>query len=110
MANPGPMIPAPNQFLSRGACSAKCLHYLLTCSLSRQVTIEQLADKVLLNIFCYFLNASPRDWPTLMLICCKWRRIVFASQQALQLRLVFTYGTPVLKTLDCWPTMSFVVR
>ena len=45
-----------------------------------------------------------------MHICRKWRRIVFASQRALQLRLLFTHGTPVLKTLDCWPTLSIVVQ
>jgi hypothetical protein len=35
--------------------------------------------------------------------CRKWRRVVFASQQALHLRLFCTHGTPVQKTLDCWP-------
>ena len=45
-----------------------------------------------------------------MHICRKWRRIVFASQRALQLRPLFTHGTPVLKTLDCWPTLPIVVR
>ena len=45
-----------------------------------------------------------------MHICRKWRRIIFASQRALHLRLLFTHGTPVLKTLDCWPTLPIVVR
>ena len=45
-----------------------------------------------------------------MHICRKWRRIVFASQRALQFRLLFTHGTPVLKTLDCWPTVSIAVQ
>jgi hypothetical protein len=65
---------------------------------------------VLLNIFRYYLDTSPRFWPRLTHICRKWRRIVFASQRALHLRLLCTHGTPVLKTLDCWPTLSIVVQ
>jgi hypothetical protein len=41
--------------------------------------------------------------------CRKWRRIVFASQQALHLRLFCTHGTPVQKTLDCWPAALPIV-
>jgi hypothetical protein len=72
--------------------------------------MEKLSDKVLLNIFRYFLDASPQHWPTLMQICRKWRRIVFDSPRALQLRLFFTHGTPVLKTLECWPTLPLVIQ
>jgi hypothetical protein len=35
---------------------------------------------------------------------------VFESQQVLHLRLVCTHGTPVLKTLDCWPALPIVVQ
>jgi hypothetical protein len=45
-----------------------------------------------------------------MHICRKWRRIVFDSQRALQLRLFFTHGTLVLKTLECWPTLPIIVQ
>jgi hypothetical protein len=45
-----------------------------------------------------------------MYICRKWRRIVFASQQALQLRLYCTHGIPVLKALEFWPTLPIVVQ
>jgi hypothetical protein len=45
-----------------------------------------------------------------MHICRKWRRIVFDSQRALQIRLYFTHGTQVLKTLECWPTLPIVIR
>ena len=74
------------------------------------MTIGKLSDDVLLNIFRYCLDASPRFWLRLVHICHKWRHIVFASQQALRLRLVCTHGTPVLKTLDCWPTLPIVVQ
>ena len=42
--------------------------------------------------------------------CRKWRRIVFASQRVLRLRLFCTHGTPVQKSLDCWPTLPIVVQ
>jgi hypothetical protein len=45
-----------------------------------------------------------------MHICRKWRRIVFDSQRALQIQLFCTHGTPVLKTLECWPTLPIVVQ
>ncbi|KAH9010358.1 hypothetical protein EDB83DRAFT_2557225 [Lactarius deliciosus] len=70
----------------------------LTFSFSRrQVTIGELSDNVLLNIFRYYLDAFPQHWPRLVHICRRWRRIVFASQQALHLRIFCTHGTPVLK-------------
>jgi hypothetical protein len=65
---------------------------------------------MLLNIFRYYLDTSPRFWPRLTHMCRKWRHIVFASQRALHLRLICTHGTPVLKTLDCWPTLPIVVQ
>ena len=61
-------------------------------------------------MFRYFLDVSPRDWPRLVHTCRKWRRIALASQGALHLRLFCTHGTPVQKTLDCWPTLPIVVQ
>ena len=86
------------------------MFYSPTCYLSFQVTIEELSDKVLLKIFRYFLDASPRHWVRLVHICHKWRRIVFGAQRPLSLRLFCTYGTPVLKTLHCWPALPIVVE
>ena len=75
------------------------------------VTIENVSDEVLRNIFGFFLDISPRDWPTLVHTCRHWRRIIFASQRALRLRLFCTHGTPVQKTLTCWPpTLPIVVE
>ena len=74
------------------------------------MTIETLSDKVLLKIFSYYLDDFPRLWPKLVHICRRSRRIVCASQRALHLRLFCTYGTPVLKALDYWPTLPIVVN
>ena len=61
-------------------------------------------------MFRYFLHVSPRDWPRLVHTCRKWRHIVFASQRALRLRLFCTHGTPVQRSLDCWPALPIVVQ
>jgi hypothetical protein len=45
-----------------------------------------------------------------MRICRKWRRIVFAYQRPLQLRLFCTHATLVPEDLDCWPTLPIVVQ
>ena len=42
--------------------------------------------------------------------CHKWRRIAFASQEALHLRLFCTHGTPVQETLHFWPALPIVVE
>ena len=102
--------PTPSQRLSRAATPAKSRPYPLSLSLSRRATVEKLSDNVLLNIFCYFLDDSPGYWPRLVHICHKWRCIVLASPQALHIRLFCTHGTPVLKTLHCWPTLSIIVQ
>ena len=43
-------------------------------------------------------------------MCQGWRQIVFTSPLSLNLRLLCTYGAPVLKTLDCWPTLPIIVQ
>jgi hypothetical protein len=74
------------------------------------VTIGKLSNKVLLKIFRYHLDVSPRLWPRLVHICCRWRRIVLASQRALHLQLFCTHGTSVLKALDYWLALPIVVN
>ena len=73
-----------------------------------QVTTQ--TSDVLLKIFRYFLEVSPRAWPTLVHTCRRWRRIVFASQRALHLRLFCSHGTPVQKSLNRWPALPVVVQ
>ncbi len=74
------------------------------------MTIQTLPDEVLLNIFRHHLDASPHFWPTLAHVCQNWRQILFTSPLGLGLRLYCTYGTPVLKTLECWPPLPLVVN
>jgi hypothetical protein len=77
---------------------------------SQQVTIEMLSSDVLLNIFHHSLHASSQFWHKLTHVCQRWRQIVLASPLGLHLRLYCTYGTPVLKTLECWPPFPLVVN
>ena len=81
---------------------------------SRQGTLEgtigKLSDYILLTIFRCYLDSSPLNWPNLVHICRRWRRIVFASQRSLHLRLFCTPGTPVLKTLSFWPGLPIAVQ
>jgi hypothetical protein len=74
------------------------------------VTIGKLSDEVLLAIFRHYLDASPRLWSRIVHICRKWRRLVFASQRDLHLRLFCTHGTPVLKALNCWPALPIIAQ
>jgi hypothetical protein len=76
----------------------------------QRVTIETLSDDTLLNVFRRCMDTAPQFWPTLAWVCHRWRQIIFTSPLGLNLRLHCTYGTPVLKTLDCWPTLPIIVQ
>ncbi|KAI9450229.1 hypothetical protein BJY52DRAFT_199055 [Lactarius psammicola] len=76
----------------------------------RSASIEVLPDDVLLQIFGSYRASSPTHWHRLIHVCRRWRRIVFSSPRSLDLRLYCKHGTPVLKTLDCWPAFPIVVQ
>jgi hypothetical protein len=105
-----PLLNKANAYAQVHKVLCQCLGLMLIFSFYRQGTITKLSDDVLLEIFRYYLDASPRLWPLLVHICRRWRRIVFAPQQALHLRLLCKPGTPVLKTLDCWPALPIVME
>jgi hypothetical protein len=69
-----------------------------------------LDDDVFLNIFRHNLDETPRFWPTLACVCRRWRQIILTSPLGLNLRLHCTHGTPVLKALNCWPTLPILVK
>jgi hypothetical protein len=55
-------------------------------------------------------SREKEDWQTLVQVCWRWQGLVFASPRRLNLRLVCTPRTPVLETLDTWPTFPLVVH
>lgn len=112
------VTPRLNDIASQSiASSAKYLPHSTTCSLSRRVTIDELSDKVLLNVFGYFMDDSLRNWSTLMNICRKWRHFAvffffgprprFTSQRPLQFRLFCTHARQVQA---CQSTLPIVVQ
>ena len=73
-----------------------------------------LPDNILLEIFdlCrenhynHPTYSRPlREWNIIVHVCSRWRQIVFASPQRLDLQILCTYGTPVKKILEIWPTL-----
>ena len=49
-------------------------------------------------------------WQTLVHVCRRWRSIVFRSPRRLNLRLIFTQGTPARHTLYVWPSFPLLIR
>ena len=81
-----------------------------------------LSDDVLLEIFDFCKknhDPGPRyeglpeavwDWQILVYVCQRWRQVVSASPLRLDLRILCTYGTPVRKYLDVWPTIPISIE
>ena len=56
------------------------------------------------------MDCYPQSWPKLAHICQRWRYLIFTTSQSLNLRLYCTYGTPVLRTLECWPPLPLILN
>ena len=69
-----------------------------------------LSDDIFLDIFRYYLAATPRFWPPLTWVCQRWRQIIFTSPLGLNIRLYCTYGRPISKALDHWLTLPIVME
>jgi hypothetical protein len=75
-----------------------------------KLTIEVLPEELILEIFYFYKLACCRsygrpkewewEWHKLTHVCRKWRTVVFASQQRLDLRLLCTPKTSIQQTLD----------
>ncbi|KAH9008440.1 hypothetical protein EDB83DRAFT_2681333 [Lactarius deliciosus] len=80
-------------------------------------TIDVLSDNVFLEIFDFCLRdpntnrftnqveviQRTKKWQRLVHVCQRWRRIIFASPQRLDLYLSCSYGTPLRRNLHFWP-------
>jgi hypothetical protein len=75
------------------------------------MTIDTLADDVLLYVFDFYLaDASEVEaWHTLVHVCRQWRILVFRSPRRLNLRIACTNQTPVREKLDVWPALLPIV-
>lgn len=81
-------------------------------------TINTLPDSVLLRIFDFSIMDHDRhglpfrptlEWQKLVHVCQKWRRIVFASPDRLDLQLLCTRGTPVRENICLWPPIPLII-
>jgi len=81
-----------------------------------QVTIDTLPDNVLLEIFDFYrgedmvFSELGWRWRKLAHVCRRWRSVIFASPQRLELRVVCDGRTPTRKSLDIWPPFPIAVR
>jgi hypothetical protein len=89
----------------------------MTASHHRATTIvEILTDDILLEVFDWYRQTLLEQWTntwkwvTLVHVCRRWRHIVFGSPCRLDLWLPCTYGTPVRRRLDCWPSLPIFIK
>ena len=97
-----------------------CLRILLTVCAGR-VTIDILPDDVLLLVFLFdrltYLDGpegldqlrSSWRWHWLVQVCQRWRSVIIASPNFLDLRLVCGPGTRVELT-STWPPLPIIIR
>jgi hypothetical protein len=79
------------------------------------VTIDQLPDEVLLEIFSFYmaLSGGKDAWHTLTHVCQRWRYVVFGSPRRLDLSLLCTNLNGTLtrtKLLDIWPQLPIAIH
>ena len=84
-----------------------------------ETTINILSEDVLLEIFFFCERYDAADpyrryyvhgaWHTLVHVCQRWRRTIFASPRRLDLTLLCTDGTPVRQNLDHFPTLPIAI-
>ena len=55
-------------------------------------------------------NKDHDAWHTLVHVCQRWRRVVFASLRRLDLQLLCTNRRPVKKWLDVWPEFPICIQ
>ncbi|KAH9977561.1 hypothetical protein BJV74DRAFT_151094 [Russula compacta] len=79
-----------------------------------QATINVLPDDVLLEIFHVYKKEPTLFgwcwcWKMLAHVCRRWRRIVLASPQILDLKIVCNDRTPTRTSLDIWPPFPIII-
>ena len=93
----------------------KMSHACVTAGQHKAI-FDILTDDVLLEVFdCYRQTSMGQwngtwKWTTLVHVCRRWRNIIFGSPRRLDLWLLCTYGTPVRRRLDIWPTWPIVIK
>jgi hypothetical protein len=93
------------------------------------LTIDDLPDDVLLEIFDFYVDRSYQDlrfhlfnihdkkrviesWKSLVHVCRQWRGLVFESPRRLNLQLFYKFKTDASKRVfpDVWPALPFLIE
>ncbi|KAH9171732.1 hypothetical protein EDB89DRAFT_1069135 [Lactarius sanguifluus] len=79
--------------------------------------MQRLPDNALLEIFDFYRKTDETyhpqagwKWDPLTHVCQRWRQVVFASPNRLNLQIICMYGTPVRKNLGIWPAFPIVIN
>jgi hypothetical protein len=86
-----------------------------TDHLCPRVTINNLPDEVLLEIFDCYMAYPPTPpsyedaWHALVHVCQRWRYVVFGSPRRLDLQILCV-NRRLVKTLDIWPELPIVIQ
>ena len=111
--------------------SRRLLADSMGCTAGQTITIDDLPDDVLLEIFDFhvveyqnpgFVNFGTKreveSWQLLVHVCRRWRGLVFASPRRLNLRLwckpvtsvrMFLNVTSARMSLDVWPALPLII-
>jgi hypothetical protein len=97
--------------------------WLIRCDVDQVVTIDNLPDDVLLEIFDFYVvkyqnlgffdfsvEREIESWQSLVHVCRRRRGIVFASPRRLDLRLHCTPDTSAKMSLDVWPPLPLYIK
>ena len=76
------------------------------------IGLSTLPDNVLLSVFRYYVADAGdlRRWPALAGVCQRWRYLMAASADRLNLRLFCTEKAPAAEMIDAWPTLPIVIK
>jgi hypothetical protein len=100
---------------------------LIRCDVGRLLTIDDLPDDVLLDIFDFHV-ATYQDldfievlfhgldtkkkiqwWKSLVQVCRRWRDLVLGSPRRLNLQICCTPSRSAGKSVDVWPTLPLLI-
>ena len=83
------------------------------CDVGQVMSVDTLPDDVLLAHYvdddAQLEEESERAWQSLVHVCRRWRRIIFASPRHLKLQLHCTERTTARSTLDIWPALPLII-
>jgi hypothetical protein len=111
--------------LCAGIISQRLLADPIRCAVGRVLTIDDLPDDALLEIFrSYVVVCQNQDfhqpykysaigkiesWQSLVHVCRRWRGLVFGSTRHLNLKICcYSYGRSASR-LDVWPALSLLI-